>query len=99
MEILLFPTSNSKFNILDEEIEDFKGEVSFNSNSIVGNINFDSVVFSYKEAFLQDLPVLKSDTPSQNKSLSPETKRIAVFHFPLQSYLLLLLLSLYSKGF
>lgn len=35
------------FNILDEEIEDFKGEVSFNSNSIVGNINFDSVVFSY----------------------------------------------------
>ena len=37
------------FNTLDEAIEDFSGEIPFDSDKITGDITFDSIVFSYTE--------------------------------------------------
>lgn len=43
------------FNILDEDIENFTGEVELNNENIVGRIDFENVYFSYVE----NVPVIK----------------------------------------
>lgn len=37
------------FNILDEEVEDFNGQLSLTDTFIKGNISFENIVFSYTE--------------------------------------------------
>ncbi len=46
------------FEVLDEDTEDFSGEVSLNMNHIKGNIDFEHVAFGY----VKEKPVLKDFT-------------------------------------